>query len=311
MTGEIPSELGNLANLEVLSLRDNQLTGEISPELGSLATLERLWLFNNQLTGEIPSELGNLANLEVLSLRDNQLSGMVPQTLAGLTMLESFSFYNNPDLCAPVDDAFQTWLRGISIVYGSSCAQADSPEDRAVLVQIHNATDGANWTSSANWLSEEHLIRKWYGVTNDANGRVHGLFLGSNQLTGEIPPELGSLANLERLRLHNNQLTGEIPAELGRLTNLTVLYLSGNQLTGCVPAGLQDVEDNDFDQLGLPFCPAGDPLVARYDANRNGTIEKSEVIKAINDYLFGEGDDAISKADVIRLINLYLFPPSS
>ena len=52
---------------------------------------------------------------------------------------------------------------------------------------------------------------------------------------------------------------------------------------------------------------AGDPLVARYDANNNGTIEKGEVIAAINDYLFGEGDAAISKGDVIRLINLYLF----
>ena len=50
-------------------------------------------------------------------------------------------------------------------------------------------------------------------------------------------------------------------------------------------------------------------LVARYDTNpSNGQIDKSEVIAAINDYLFGEGDDAISKADVIRLINLYLFP---
>ena len=53
--------------------------------------------------------------------------------------------------------------------------------------------------------------------------------------------------------------------------------------------------------------PAGDPLVARYDANDNGTIEKGEVIAAINDYLFGEGDRAISKGDVIKLINLYLF----
>ena len=51
---------------------------------------------------------------------------------------------------------------------------------------------------------------------------------------------------------------------------------------------------------------AGDPLVARYDANNNGTIEKSEVIKAINDYLFN-GGAPITKAEVIRLINLYLF----
>ena len=51
----------------------------------------------------------------------------------------------------------------------------------------------------------------------------------------------------------------------------------------------------------------GDPLIVRYDDNNNGTIEKSEVIAAINDYLFGEGDETISKSDVIKLINLYLF----
>ena len=52
---------------------------------------------------------------------------------------------------------------------------------------------------------------------------------------------------------------------------------------------------------------AGDPLIVRYDTNpRNGQIDKSEVITAINDYLFGEVG-IISKADVIRLINLYLF----
>ncbi len=49
----------------------------------------------------------------------------------------------------------------------------------------------------------------------------------------------------------------------------------------------------------------GDALVDRYDADTNGTIEKSEVVTAIDDYLDG-GENAPSKADVIRLINLYL-----
>ena len=48
-------------------------------------------------------------------------------------------------------------------------------------------------------------------------------------------------------------------------------------------------------------------LVVRYNTNGTPGIQKDEVIKAINDYLFGEGDAAISKADVIKLINLYLF----
>ena len=49
-----------------------------------------------------------------------------------------------------------------------------------------------------------------------------------------------------------------------------------------------------------------DPLVTRYDADNSGTIEKSEVIAAINDYLDNEAD-APSKDDVISLITLYLF----
>ena len=46
-------------------------------------------------------------------------------------------------------------------------------------------------------------------------------------------------------------------------------------------------------------------VTSRYDANGNGLIEKSEVIQAINGYLFGGG--GITKAEVIRLINVYLF----
>ena len=48
-------------------------------------------------------------------------------------------------------------------------------------------------------------------------------------------------------------------------------------------------------------------LLERYDTDDSGSIEKSEVIQAINDYLFGEGANAPSKEDVIEVINLYLF----
>ena len=79
------------------------------------------------------------------------------------------------------------------------------------------------------------------------------LSLKDNQLTGAIPPALGSLANLYTLSLKNNQLTGAIPAELGNLPYLQDLYLGGNRLTGCVPSGLRYVV-RDFQQLGLPLC---------------------------------------------------------
>ena len=64
------------------------------------------------------------------------------------------------------------------------------------------------------------------------------LDLGANQLTGEIPPELGGLSNLAELFLADNGLTGEIPPELGGLSNLAELFLDGNQLTGEIPPEL-------------------------------------------------------------------------
>ena len=58
--------------------------------------------------------------------------------------------------------------------------------------------------------------------------------LSDNQLSG-VPPELGSLSNLERLDLSDNQLSG-VPPELGSLSNLTHLYLHDNQLSGEIPS---------------------------------------------------------------------------
>ena len=78
LSGKMPPELGNLANLQFLYLNYNQLSGEIPPELGNLANLEDLGLSYNRLTGEIPPELGNLANLVGLDFRKNQLGGEIP-----------------------------------------------------------------------------------------------------------------------------------------------------------------------------------------------------------------------------------------
>ena len=74
-------------------------------------------------------------------------------------------------------------------------------------------------------------LDNWPGVRADANGRVIGLILNSRDLTGEIPPELGSLANLEQLWIHRTQLSV------------------------CVPSSLQGQLDMDRSKLGdLPFC---------------------------------------------------------
>ena len=115
--------------------------------------------------------------------------------------------------------------------------QLPARDDRAALEALYHATDGPNWTASDNWLSDAPL-GQWLGVSTDASGRVSHLGFDDNRLSGEVPTELGNLANLEVLRLSYNQLSGDIPAELGNLPNLRWLGLVVNQLDGEIPAEL-------------------------------------------------------------------------
>ena len=322
LSGEIPSELSNLSNLWLLYLARNQLSGEIPPELGDLPKLQSLYLDDNRLSGKVPSELGNLSNLSWLHLDGNQLTGEFPASFTRLARMHLLEFFSNAGLCAPVDDAIQAWLKSIDYVRGSSCAPMDSQEDRDVLVQFYKSTNGADWKIQSNWLSNRP-IREWHGVANDEKGNVTGIYLRGNQLTGSIPPELGSLSelkdlylsynwltgpippelgslsNLKDLFLHVNQLTGPIPLELINLSNLRSLYLSYNQLTGCIPAPLQRF--HNLERLGLSLCVIPGVTMSIDPENEQVRIESTIPVtvrftEPVNDFV--ASDVAVANGDV-------------
>ena len=117
--------------------------------------------------------------------------------------------------------------------------------DRAALMALYNSTGGAQWKNNWNWGTDRPL-EKWTGVTTNRQGRVTELRLGSNGLTGTIPPEIGSLTELETLYLGawaggNNNVAGNIPPELGNLGNLRSLKLANNELTGTIPPELSNL----------------------------------------------------------------------
>ena len=76
-------------------------------------------------------------------------------------------------------------------------------------------------------LAELTESSTWHGVTI-SSGRVTGLALPSNNLSGAIPAALGDMVELTSLDLSGNSLTGAVPAELGDLGALTSLDLSDN-----------------------------------------------------------------------------------
>ena len=201
----------------------------------SLGRVTVLDLARNGLEGPLPPQVGALTRMTVLRIGDNALSGRLPLSLASRLSLTEFH-YADTRLCAPAEASFQTWLNAIASHEGTG-VQCAPLSDRDILALLYEATGGPDWFRDRNWLTGAPL-GQWDGVSVDGEGRVVGLFSGNNNLTGPIPAELGSLANLTGLFLGNNQLSGPIPPELGNLASLTLLALGGNALEGDIPPEL-------------------------------------------------------------------------
>ncbi len=181
----------------------------------------------------------------------------------------------------------------------SAATPTPANTDRDVLVALYNATAGANWRYNTNWLSDRPL-GEWHGVTTDQDRRVTEISLNENQLSGSIPSELGNLANLTYLSLGTNQLSGEIPSELGNLSNLIYLYLRGNQLSGCIPAAWRNVQYNDLDETGLPFCtitekPAAAPALTVQAASATSVTATWTAVDGATGYVLYRYDNAWSQ----------------
>ena len=119
-----------------------------------------------------------------------------------------------------------------SVTVTNTSAEAE----RAALTALYNEAGGDNWRNKDNWCSDKPLD-EWYGVTV-TKGRVTGLNLFQNNLTGSIPAVLFSMRKLQKLDLGYNELSGEIPATVGDAEDLDSLLLQHNRLTGTIPESL-------------------------------------------------------------------------
>lgn len=251
LSGPIPLNLGGMTVLRSMVLSDNQLTGFIPAHLSLLDHLEELALDHNRLEGGIPSQLGLLANLKRLGLAGNRLSGGVPAFLGRLTGLTHLHLFSNPGLsgilprsftrlqlaelllegprlCVPKDDDYEAWLEQIPVKTVATCSNLES----SVLASLYSATNGHNWASNTNWLSDRPL-GAWHGVTTDAQGHVTRIDLTNNNLSGSVPGELAGLSKLKSLNLSTNGfLSGPLPPELINL-GLRELQLADTRL--CAP----------------------------------------------------------------------------
>ena len=84
----VPSAWGNLKQLKSLRLDHNKLAGPLPPEIGSMEALKDLVLYNNELSGSLPPSIGKLANCQSLLINDNKISGALPATIGDMKNLQ-------------------------------------------------------------------------------------------------------------------------------------------------------------------------------------------------------------------------------
>ncbi|KAI6698255.1 hypothetical protein NL676_018374 [Syzygium grande] len=252
--GSIPFGVGNLVNLELLSLSENELTGNIPLSIGALYNLQVLWLSHNNISGIIPFTLGNASSLNRLILRDNMLEGSIPASIGNCNHLNELDLSRNNLTGSVPGQVFGLPSLSIGLSLAGNALTGPMPLQVGEMVNLmaldvsENSMSGAIPITLGNCLVLEFLILK------------------GNQFSGAIPSSFKNLKGIQVVDLSGNNLSGPIPEFFAELRLIRNLNLSLNMLAGEVPKGgifrnlsAISVEGNNklcggIQELQLPPC---------------------------------------------------------
>nr|QAS62461.1 LRR receptor-like serine/threonine-protein kinase [Sedum alfredii] len=251
----IPETIGVLHNLIFFDLSTNLFNGTIPLSLANFSRVIELDISRNYLTGGIDGRLFSgspadglpgLLSIRRFLLQDNELKGQIPSEIGGMKNLTLLALDGNP-LTGPIPESFGN-LTGMDILRLASCRLSGQiPKSIAKLP-------------------------------------LRDFRLQFNNLTGEVPGELGSLGTLVVLHLAGNNFTGNLPPKVcagGRLVNFTA---NDNRFTGPIPASLKNC--TSLFRLRLQ-----NNSLASDVTNAFGIYPNLTYIEMSNNILFGELSD--------------------
>ncbi len=185
LTGVLSPKIGQLQNLQELSIGTNYITGPLPDEIGNLSSLKTLDISGSGKIGAIPHTIGNLKNLKQLFL--NHISGDIPKELGDLAALETLWLYSEyPVLSVPDEICNLTNLKNLELNFTQ--LPSSIPEEIGNLTELEK-------------------------------------FIMGYDLKGEIPESIGNLKKLKYLCFTNpfpgveESLRGNVPQSLQHLDN--------------------------------------------------------------------------------------------
>jgi Leucine-rich repeat (LRR) protein len=330
-TDDIP-DLSVMPSLRRINFYGGGWTGELPTWVGDVANLEDVHFENMAVTGTIPSEWAN-ADLINIHLENLDIEGGLPAAFSVVNSIQSIVVVDNPNMSV---GEIPDWIGGsignvTELVLEDVGVTGDISDNNLVNLQLEslNLSDNADlsgslpsWFETKNWSTLElsrtgieiSEIPSWLGDMDNLSylglgglgisGEIPTFFgegllavnlntlaLDDNNLTGGIPSSLGNALQLDSLNLSNNQLSGDIPAELanaGRVTDdlslLGALQLSGNaDLSGELPIGLTDaIFMRVLEYDGTNICEPNDAAFDEWIAGISEFAEESYPVAYYN-----------------------------
>lgn len=247
--GKLPDLAFNMGQLKTIKLDDCDLR-ELSPDLGNLYQLQTLSLNGARNLKALPDAVGQLPNLQTLTLAETGIQAL--PSMEGVPTLQTIAVSGSPLASLPPD--FGT-LRSLAYLSLSGTQLRELPSSTGNLsalktLSLQNNEKLQNLPSSLGHLSGLEALTL-------AGNHIRELpsMSGAHSLQelrvdepslAKLPADLGTLGNLSHLSLSNTKLR-ELPASIGALSGLKTLALQGNQKLETLPqsfghlSGLQEL----------------------------------------------------------------------
>ncbi|KAJ9693044.1 hypothetical protein PVL29_011956 [Vitis rotundifolia] len=217
-TGLIPRDFLNSSNLLTLDIRDNKLFGSIPNSISALLEMRILLLRGNLFSGFIPNQLCHLTKISLMDLSNNNFSGSIPKCFGHIQFGD---FKTEHNVYKPMLDWHFERIPSIYTGYLTKHLFLSGIEQPDEVDEVEFVTKNRSGSYRGGILDF-----------------MSGLDLSCNNLTGEIPHELGMLSLILALNLSHNQLKGPIPKSFSNLSQIESLDLSYNKLSGEIPPEL-------------------------------------------------------------------------
>lgn len=270
LSGPIPYWIGNLTELQVLSIGENHISGYIPKSIGKLY---KLWFLNLEILrglrgnielfynlssmvflhvsncgihGTISDDFGTFyPEMNQCLLSQNKLQGMVPSSIKAMKKLTQLVLSQNS-----LTDVIPRTI-------------GELPSLRIVDLSGNDLMGFQNGTMFHSSKIEVLILsnnRRFSAEFNDLisslmplNQSIRILNVSTCHLTGYIPVELWSFPNLISIDVQNNEIQGTIPDVPFDLLFLLKIDFSINHLSGPVPASFSQLHVlQDLDISGNP-----------------------------------------------------------